>query len=64
MSKQANPIHITLPLVRIMVRKRSTVSKWETHKGKVGRVFNAGKYMIATYPKRSSRCPKANYALS
>ena len=64
MYKQANLIHITLPLVRVMIRKRSTVSKWGTHAGKVGRVFNAGKYMIATYPKRSSRCITANMRVS
>lgn len=64
MSKQASPIHVTLPLVRVMIRKRSTVSKWGTHAGKIGRVFNAGKYMIAAYPKRSSRCITANLRVS
>jgi len=64
MSKSAKPIHVKLPFVRVMIRKRSVISKWETHAGKVGRVFNAGKFMIATYPKKSVRCPSANFRLS
>jgi len=64
MSKSAKPIHVSLPFVRVMVRKRAIVSKWETHKGKVGRVFNAARYMIAVYPKRSQRCPSNSLRLS
>jgi len=64
MSKSANPIHVSLPMVRVMVRKRAVESKWGTHKGKVGRVFNAARFMIAVYPKKSSRCPTDNLRLS
>jgi hypothetical protein len=64
MSKSAKPLSFSLPLVRVMVRKRSTVSKWGTHKGKIGRVFNAGRYMVATFPKRSARCITANLRVS
>ena len=64
MSKSASPIHVSLPMVRVMVRKRSSQSKWGTHKGKIGRVFNAARFMIAVYPKKSSRCPSGNLRLS
>ncbi len=64
MSKHAKPLSFSLPLVRVMVRKRAVQSKWGTHAGKVGRVFNAGKYMIAAFPKRSARCITANLRVS
>lgn len=64
MSKTAKPLSLSLPFVRVMVRKRATVSKWETHKGKVGRVFNAGRYMVAAFPKRSARCVSRNLRVS
>ena len=64
MSKSAKPLSFSLPLVRVMVRKRAVQSKWGTHKGKVGRVFNAGRYMVATFPKRSARCITANLRVS
>ena len=64
MSKSAKPIHVSLPLVKVMIRKRAAQSKWGTHKGKVGRVFNAARFMVAVYPKASSRCPTNNLRLS
>ena len=64
MSKSAKPIHVSLPLVKVMIRKRAVQSKWGTHKGKVGRVFNAARFMIAVYPKASQRCPTNNLRLS
>jgi len=64
MHKQAKPIHVTLPFVRVMIRKRAKVSKWETHKGKIGRVFNAGKFMVAAFPKASTRCITDNMRVS
>lgn len=62
--KSAKPLSFTLPLFRVLVRKRAVVSKWETHKGKHSRVVNLGKYMIALFPKRSHRCPADSLALS
>ena len=64
MSKQAKVITVKLPLVRVMIRKRKVVSKWETHKAKVGRVFNVGKFMIATFPKHSKRCPSKSFKVA
>jgi hypothetical protein len=64
MHKQANPIHVTLPFVRVMIRKRAKEFKFGTHKGKVGRVFNLGKFMLATYPKASARCITNNMRVS
>lgn len=64
MSKSAKPLTLNLPFVRVMYRKRSRDSKWGTHAGKIGRVFNAGKHMIAAYPKRSRRCITANLHVS
>ena len=64
MYKEAKPISFAIPFFRVLLRKRSAVSKWETHKGKHSRVVNAGKYMVAFFPKRSRRCPNQSLALS
>ena len=64
MYKQAKPISLSLPFVRIMVRKRAIVRKYETHKAKLGRVVNLGRYMVAFFPKSSYRCPSASLRVS
>ena len=64
MSKHAKPINISLPFVRVMIRKRALVRKYETHKAKLGRVVNVGRYMVALFPKSSYRCPSASLRVS
>jgi len=55
---------MSLPFVRVMIRKRAKEFKLGTHKGKVGRVFNVGKFMLAAYPKASARCITNNMRVS
>jgi hypothetical protein len=62
--KTAKPLNLSFPFVRVMVRKRAVEYKFGTHKAKHSRVINAGRYMVALFPKSNARCPSDNLRVS